>query len=209
MTTRAPTSRAIEVPDLVGDKADQAIQDLRALGLMPIMWSAAVEDVNDAGFVLGLDPPAGTAVRPKAHVTMSVATHPDFQGHTDDPVAEASDELVQPPLTWPLSGPTGFAPPVAEPAPPPLGDAFPTAAAPPAPSAPASPPLDAASREVRHSDAEASSVGEPSLGVAADPYPQDLSAPVPTPDEISADGEWDRLRAAEAARHAAGDTSVL
>jgi len=201
MTTRTSTGRAIEIPDLVGDKADKAIQRLRELGLMPIMWSAEVDDVNHAGFVLGLDPPAGTPVRPKAPVTMSVATHPDFQGHADDSFAQ-SDELVQPPLTWPLSSPSGLAAPAT---PPPHADAsvdaFATAATPGAPSAPASSPIDAASREIRHPDAAASSAEQPTPGVAADPY--DVSAPVPAPDEISAEDEWTRLRAAEAARHAA------
>jgi hypothetical protein len=204
MTTRAPTARAVEVPDLVGDKADQAIQQLRALGLMPITWSSAVEDVNDAGFVLGLDPPPGTPVRPKGHVTMSVATHPDFQGHGEDAIDAPPDPPVQTPLTWPLSSPTGFAAPAATPTSGALTDAFPTAATPDAPSAPASSPFDAAFREVRHDAAGPSSAAQPTPGVAADLYALDIAAPVPTPDEISADAEWDRLRAAEAARHAAG-----
>jgi hypothetical protein len=203
MATRAPTNRAIEVPDLVGDKADQAIQQLRALGLMPITWSAAVDDVNDAGFVLGLDPPPGTPVRPKGHVTMSVATHPDFQGYADDGPGAPPDPAVQTPLTWPLSSPTGFA--VAKPAPTyeAFTDAFPTAVTPDAPSAPASSPFDAAFREVRHDAVGPSSAAAPTPGVAADLYALDVSAPVPTPDEISADSDWERLRAAEAARHAA------
>ena len=65
MTTRTPTGRAIEVPDLVGLNADQAIHKLRELGLLPCTWSAGVQDVNDAGVVLGLDPPAGSPVRPQ------------------------------------------------------------------------------------------------------------------------------------------------
>jgi hypothetical protein len=205
MTTRVSPARAIEVPDLVGDKADQAIQELRALGLMPITWSSAVEDVNDAGFVLGLDPPPGTPVRPKAHVTMSVATHPDFQGHAEDAIDSLPDPLVQTPLTWPLSSPTGFAAPAATPTSEALTEAFQTAATPDAPSAPASSPFDAAFREVRRDAAGPSSAAEePTPGVAADLYALGIAAPVPTPDEISADAEWDRLRAAEAARHAAG-----
>jgi hypothetical protein len=203
MTTRAPTTRAIEVPDLVGDKADQAIQQLRALGLMPITWSAAVDDVKDAGFVLGLDPPPGSPVRPKAHVTMSVATHPDFQGHADDGPEAQPDPPVQTPLTWPLSSPTGFAAPTSAPTYEAFTDAFPTAATPDAPSAPASSPIDAAFREVRHDAVGPSSAAAPSPGVAADLYALDVSGPVPTPDEISADADWERLRAAEAARHAA------
>jgi hypothetical protein len=203
MTTRAPTARAIEVPDLVGDKADQAIQQLRALGLMPITWSAAVEDVSDAGFVLGLDPPPGSPVRPKTHVTMSVATHPDFQGHAEDAPGAPPDPPVQTPLTWPLSSPTGFAAPTPAPTSEALTEASSTAATPDAPSAPASSRFDAAFREVRHDAAGPSSAAPTTPGVAADLYALDLSAPVPTPDEMSADAEWDRLRAAEAARHAA------
>ena len=110
MTTRSPTARAIEVPDLVGDKADQAIQTLRELGLMPVTWSAAVDDVKEAGFVLGLEPPAGTTVRAKTLITLSVATHPDFQGHDVD-LDLPPDTPMQPPLAWPLSAPTGFAQP--------------------------------------------------------------------------------------------------
>jgi hypothetical protein len=205
MTTRVSPARAIEVPDLVGDKADQAIQELRALGLMPITWSSAIEDVNDAGFVLGLDPPPGTPVRPKAHVTMSVATHPDFQGHADNALDSPPDPQVQTPLTWPLSSPTGFAAPAATPTSEALTDAFQTAATPDAPSAPASSPFDAAFREVRRDAVGPSSAAEePTPGVAADLYARDIAAPVPTPEEISADAEWDRLRAAEASRHAAG-----
>jgi PASTA domain-containing protein len=203
MITRAPTTRAIEVPDLVGDKADQAIQQLRALGLMPITWSAAVDDVKDAGFVLGLDPPPGSPVRPKAHVTMSVATHPDFQGHADDGPDAPPDPPVQTPLTWPLSSPTGFAAPTPAPTYAAFTDASPTAATSDAPSAPASSPIDAAFREVRHGAVGPSSAAAPPPGVAADLYALDVSAPVPTPDEISTDADWERLRAPEAARHAA------
>jgi hypothetical protein len=168
MTTRTPTGRAIEIPELVGDKADEAIQRLRELGLMPIMWSTEVDDVNEAGFVLGLDPPAGSPVRPKSPVTMSVATHPDFQGHADESLAAASDELVQPPLTWPLSSPTGFAPATPSPHSEPSFDPSTTAATPGAPSAPASSPIDAASRKIRQPDAAASSAEQPTPGVAAD-----------------------------------------
>jgi beta-lactam-binding protein with PASTA domain len=101
MTTRNPTGRAIEVPDLVGFKADQAIQMLRGLGLLPSTWSAEVQDVNDAGVVLGLDPPAGSPVRPRALITMSVAAHPDFRGHADDSPHGQADKLVEPSLTEP------------------------------------------------------------------------------------------------------------
>ena len=138
MTTRSPTAKGIEVPDLVGDKADQAIQTLRELGLMPVTWSAAVADVKEAGFVLGLEPPAGTTVRAKTLITLSVATHPDFQGHDVD-LDLPPDRPMQPPLAWPLSAPTGFAQPHPDAAPPTVTVAFPSAAAPAALSAPASP----------------------------------------------------------------------
>jgi len=84
MTTRTPTCQAIEVPDLFGVRADRAIQRLRELGLLPATWSAAVEDVDEAGVVLGLHPPAGSPVRPRAVITLSVAAHPEFRGHDDD-----------------------------------------------------------------------------------------------------------------------------
>ena len=67
---------------------------------MPITWSAEVEDVNEAGFVLGLDPPAGSPVRPRASITLSVAAHPDFQGHADDSLAGQADQLVAAALDW-------------------------------------------------------------------------------------------------------------
>jgi beta-lactam-binding protein with PASTA domain len=101
MTTRTPTRQAIEVPDLVGVRADHAIQQLRELGLLPNMWSAAVEDVNEAGIVLGLDPPAGSPVRRRALITMSVAAHPDFQGHAEDSVPGQPNKPLGPTLTGP------------------------------------------------------------------------------------------------------------
>ena len=101
MTTRTPTCRMIEVPDLVGVKADQAIHKLRELGLLPSTWSAEVQEVNDAGVVLGLDPPAGSPVRPRALITMSVAAHPDFRGHADDSPLGQADKLVEATLTEP------------------------------------------------------------------------------------------------------------
>jgi len=206
MTTRSPTAKGIEVPDLVGDKADQAIQTLRELGLMPVTWSAAVADVKEAGFVLGLEPPAGTTVRAKTLITLSVATHPDFQGHDVD-LDLPPDRPMQPPLAWPLSAPTGFAQPHHDTAPPTVTVAFPSAAAPAALSAPASPPLAPAFGEIPQQDADASAEAL-TPGTAADVYLEDVSAPVPIPDELAADDEWDRLCAAEAARHAAQHPSA-
>lgn len=101
MTTRTPTGRAIEVPNLVGVRADRAIQMLRELGLLPVTSTAEVRDVNDAGVVLGLDPPAGTLVRRRGFVMMSIAVHPDFAGHADDSLPEKADKLVEPTLTGP------------------------------------------------------------------------------------------------------------
>lgn len=206
MTTRSPTARAIEVPDLVGDKADQAIATLRELGLMPVTWSAAVADVKEAGFVLGLEPPAGTTVRARTLITLSVATHPDFQGHDVD-LDLQPDRPMQPPLAWPLSAPTGFARPASEAGSQPFTVAFPGAAAPEALPAPASPTPTAPFGEVPQEDAGAS-VEALMTGAAAGLYLDDVSAPVPTPDELAADAEWDRLRATEAARHAAQQPST-
>lgn len=81
MTTRTPTGRAIEVPDLVGVKAGQAIQELRELGLMPIAWSAAVEEVSAVGFVVGLDPAV--------------------QEHADDSLTGRAETPAQPPSSGP------------------------------------------------------------------------------------------------------------
>ena len=201
MTTRSPTAKGIEVPDLVAVKADQAISTLRDLGLMPVTWSAAVDDVKDAGYVLGLEPPAGTTVRAKTLITLSVATHPDFQGHDVD-LDLQPDRPMQPPLAWPLSAPTGFASPDSKTASEPLTVAFPGTAAADSVPAPASPSSRAAFGDFPHDDAGAS-VDALTAGAAADLYLDDVSAPVPTPDQLAADAEWDRLRATEAARHAA------
>jgi hypothetical protein len=203
MTTRSPTARAIEVPDLVGSKADEAIQSLRELGLMPVTWSAAVDDVEDAGFVLGLEPPAGSTVRAKTLITLSVATHPDFQGHTDAGLDLQPDTPMQPPLAWPLSGPTGLARPHLEAGSQPPTVAFPPAATPGASPSPLASPTGDAPFQAFPGD-YAGSHAEPLASAApADLYLHDVSAPVPTPDQLEADAEWDRLRAAEAARHAA------
>jgi hypothetical protein len=104
MPTRPPTRQAIVVPDLVGVRADHAIQRLREFGLVPGTWSAEVEDVNEAGVVLGLDPPAGSPVRPRALITMSVAAHPEFRGHADDSLPGEADKRVEPTFTGPLVG---------------------------------------------------------------------------------------------------------
>ncbi len=206
MTTRSPTARAIEVPDLVGDKADQAIATLRELGLMPVTWSAAVNDVKEAGFVLGLEPPAGSTVRAKTLITLSVATHPDFQGHADGDLDLLPDTPMQPPLAWPLSGATGFANPDPEADSRARTVTFPTADAPDTVSVPASPTPDAAFTEIPQ-DADAS-VEALTPGAAAGLYVDDVSAPVPSPDQLAADAEWDRLRAAEAARHPSTATAI-
>lgn len=101
MTTRTPIGRAIEVPDLVGVNADQAIQMLNELGLVPITWSAEVEEVNEAGFVRGLDSPAGSPVRLISSITVSVGTLPDFHRHADESLAGQAEDLVQRPVTGP------------------------------------------------------------------------------------------------------------
>lgn len=95
MTTRTPTGRAIEVPNLLGVRADRAIEMLREVGLLPITWAAEVKDVNEAGFVVGLDPPSGTLVRPNACITMGVAAHPDFAGHADDSLPGNANKVVE------------------------------------------------------------------------------------------------------------------
>ena len=92
-------------------------------------------------------------------------------------------------------------------APPTVTVAFPSAAAPAALSAPASPTLAPAFGEIPQEDADASAEAL-TPGTAADVYLEDVSAPVPIPDELAADAEWDRLRAAEAARHAAQQPST-
>jgi beta-lactam-binding protein with PASTA domain len=100
MTTRTLTRRAIELPDLVGVRADHAIQRLRELGLVPNTWSAEVAEVNEAGVVLGLDPAAGSPVRPRALITIGVAAHPDLRGY-DDELPGPPDKRAVPAVTGP------------------------------------------------------------------------------------------------------------
>ena len=104
MTARTPISRTTEVPDLVGVRADQAVERLREFGLLPVMWSAEVDDAAEAGVVLGVDPPAGSPVRPTAMITMCVAAHRDFQGQADDSAPGQAAVLVEATLTKPIVG---------------------------------------------------------------------------------------------------------
>ena len=104
MTRRVFISRTIEVPDLVGLRADHAVEELRERGLLPIIWSAEVEHVDEAGVVLALDPASGSAVSPRACITLSVATHPDFEGHADDSLTGPAGRLAAPTLTEPVLG---------------------------------------------------------------------------------------------------------
>ena len=109
MNTSTPTGRTIEVPNLVGVRANRAIQMLRELGLLPMTWATEVKDPNEAGVVLGLEPPAGTLVRPRALITMCVAGHPDFRGHADDSPPGQPDKVAELTLTGPeIRGSTVF-----------------------------------------------------------------------------------------------------
>lgn len=83
------------MPNLVGLRADLAIQRLRELNLLPITLPTEVDDVNEAGVVLGLDPPAGSSVRPRAMITMSIAAHRDFKGHPDSSLPRQADRPVE------------------------------------------------------------------------------------------------------------------
>jgi PASTA domain len=104
MTGRVFISRTIEVPDLVGLRADHAVEELRERGLLPIIWSAEVEHVDEAGVVLALDPASGSAVSLRACITLSVATHAEFGGHADDSLTGPAGRLVAPTLTKPVLG---------------------------------------------------------------------------------------------------------
>jgi hypothetical protein len=200
MTTSTPTGRVFALPDLVGVKAAQAIEQLRALGLTPVPLASVVPDVDQAGYVLGLDPPATTQVRAKARITLSVATHPDFDGRAEAGIAEPLSAPVQPPLHWPQSAPAGIATPEPEYDPSALNGAPTSAATPDVSFAPAPPPPGDAAFGEFPQDGGSSRADSATVGVAAESYVDDLSAPVPTPGDFAALDEWDRLRNDEASR---------
>jgi len=201
MATTTPTGRVFPVPDLVGQKAAHAIEQLRDLGLTPVPLPAVVADLSQAGYVLGLDPPPTSPVRAKQRVTLSVATHPDFDGRAEAGIDELPSTPVQPPLAWPQSADAGVASPEPEFDPRALSRAPTSAATPGVSSAPAPSLGDAAFGEFPH-DRGDSRADSPTSGVAAEPYEDDLAASVPTPDDYAALDEWDRMRAAEEASYA-------
>lgn len=198
MATTTSTGRTFLVPDLVGVKAAEAIDRLRELGLTPVPLPSLVSDVAEAGHVIGLEPTPGSSVRPKAHITLSVGTHPDYDGRADVTLAEAPSAPVQPPLTWPQSAPGGFAEPEPDYEPQQFARPVQPAAAPDATSVPAPAPAGVAFGEFPQ-NAGASRTDLNASGAAAETYAdvEDFSAQIPTPDEYA---EWDSLRDAETAK---------
>lgn len=205
MATTSPTGRVFPLPDLVGVKAAQAIEQLRELGLTPVPLPSVVADVAEAGFVLGLDPPPSAMVRPKTRITLSVATHPDFDGRAEASLDQLPSVPVQPPLGWPHSAPAGLATPEPEFDPRDLGALTETAAVPHAQSAPAPAVADVAFAEPPHDGSSSAAIPSDS---AAPPFFDEFTASVPTPDEYAAQDEWDRIRAEQSAQHSRqhGDT---
>ncbi|MGH3264533.1 MAG: PASTA domain-containing protein, partial [Trebonia sp.] len=183
---------------LVGVKAAEAIDRLRELGLTPVPLPSLVSDVAEAGHVIGLEPTPGSSVRPKAHITLSVGTHPDYDSRADATVVDAPSAPIQPPLTWPQSAPGGFAEPEPDYEPRQFARPIQPAAAPDATSAPAPAPAGVAFGEFPH-NAGASRADLHASGAAAETYAdvEDFSAEIPTPDQCA---EWDRMRDAETAK---------
>jgi hypothetical protein len=196
-TTSPSTGRFIQVPDLIGFQAKDAVEALRVGGFTPVTYPHPVDNVSEAGFIVGTEPPPLSAIRPGSHVSLSVGSHPDFDWRANATVDTAQSTPTQLPLTWPHSADPGLAKPEPEFDPHAVEPAPTSAANPGVTSTPAS-PSDAAVRE-HPLDAGSSRVDTTTLGAAAESYADDLSASVPTPEDLDA---WQRLRQSETASYA-------
>ncbi|WP_103502661.1 MULTISPECIES: Stk1 family PASTA domain-containing Ser/Thr kinase [Streptomyces] len=67
---------AVELPDLIGESYDSAVEQLRELGLEPEQETTETTS-EEAGTVLEQDPVGGSEVEPGSTVTLTVATAPD------------------------------------------------------------------------------------------------------------------------------------
>lgn len=85
----------LRVPDLVGIQATQAIEELRALGLLPTTMSLVVDgDDSQAGYVVALHPPATTPIRARGRVKISVARRPQRKS---SPAAQLALDITSAP----------------------------------------------------------------------------------------------------------------
>jgi eukaryotic-like serine/threonine-protein kinase len=67
---------AVAIPALTGVRPDDAVEQLRALKLVPGHRRQETSETVAAGMVIGTDPPAGRAVSPDAQVTLVISTGP-------------------------------------------------------------------------------------------------------------------------------------
>jgi eukaryotic-like serine/threonine-protein kinase len=67
---------ATTVPNLVGYRPDDAVEQLRTLRLLPGRRQEEASDTVAAGLVIGTEPPTGRAVAPNAPVALIVSTGP-------------------------------------------------------------------------------------------------------------------------------------
>jgi serine/threonine-protein kinase len=88
------TDQDMEIPDLVGDDYQDAVEVLEQLGLSVQVVGTRPEGDQEPGTVLALDPPPGTEVEPGASVRVTVAVDrvpvPDVRGKT---IEEARGEI--------------------------------------------------------------------------------------------------------------------
>lgn len=74
--------RVVVVPDLVGSKSEDALQELGELGLAPLVIDVA-EAVGSPDTVLSVNPPAGSEVPASAVVTITISFPADEGGPLD------------------------------------------------------------------------------------------------------------------------------
>lgn len=67
---------AVAIPPLDGRRADDAVEELRHLKLVPDRRSEEPSDEVAAGLVIRTDPPAGRSVRPDSEVTLVISSGP-------------------------------------------------------------------------------------------------------------------------------------
>ena len=88
------TDDDVDIPDLVGDPYQEAVDELEALGLVVTVVGQRPEEDQEPGTVVRTDPPEGTEVQPGAAVQVVVAvdtvTVPQLTGKS---VEEARSEL--------------------------------------------------------------------------------------------------------------------
>ncbi len=97
VSTGPPPPTVVEVPDVVGDAADDAVAELEAADLTTEVVEQESETV-EAGLVIETNPQAGTEVAPGTLVTVTVSagagdtTVPDFTGMTVEEAQVAAED---------------------------------------------------------------------------------------------------------------------